>query len=48
MWSNGNEYEGEWKNGIISGNGVLVLSNGDKFDVCWEMGSRNQKVMVIL
>ncbi|KAM3702810.1 hypothetical protein ACB098_04G051300 [Castanea mollissima] len=33
MWSNGNEYESEWKNEIISGNGVLVLSIGHKFDI---------------
>uniref|UniRef100_A0A2N9FI73 Uncharacterized protein n=1 Tax=Fagus sylvatica TaxID=28930 RepID=A0A2N9FI73_FAGSY len=37
-WSNGNEYVGEWKSGVISGKGVFVLANGDKYDMSWENG----------
>ncbi|GMY19221.1 hypothetical protein FCV25MIE_14464 [Fagus crenata] len=37
-WSNGNEYVGEWKSGVISRKGVFVLANGDKYDMSWENG----------
>lgn len=38
MWRNGNEYVGEWRNGVINGRGVLVFGNGNRYEGHWENG----------
>lgn len=37
-FANGNRYEGEWANGVISGKGALHIANGDKYTGEWKDG----------
>jgi hypothetical protein len=37
-FANGNRYEGEWANGVISGTGTLHIANGDKYTGEWKDG----------
>lgn len=30
-WSNGDTYDGEWKNNQPNGEGILILTNGTKY-----------------
>ena len=39
IYENGDKYEGELKNGIKEGEGILIRNNGDKFEGIW----RNDK-----
>lgn len=34
-------YDGEWKNGVISGQGTMIWTNGTKYIGCWENDKRN-------
>ena len=36
IFSNGNEYIGEWKNGFFNGRGIMNYSNGDKYEGHWK------------
>ena len=38
VWKNENKYEGEWKNGVISGRGVFLWANGNRYSGEWENG----------
>ena len=38
IWRNGNEYEGQWKNGAISSKGSLLCANGNRYIGMWEDG----------
>ncbi len=35
-FSNGNRYEGEWKNNLIEGYGILYFSNGNRYEGEWK------------
>ena len=37
-FSNGDKYEGKWKNGVIHGYGMLYYSNGESYPVKYENG----------
>jgi hypothetical protein len=34
-YSNGDKYEGSWRNGMRSGDGVYYYYNGDKYTGSW-------------
>lgn len=34
---NGDRYEGEWKNNLRDGHGVLVNNDGDMYDGNWKL-----------
>jgi hypothetical protein len=34
----GSSYDGYWKEGLKSGSGTMVLSNGDSFTGQWKLG----------
>jgi hypothetical protein len=42
----GDIYEGEWVNGVLSGLGILIKSNGTRFEGIWEKGVflRSEKI----
>jgi surface protein len=42
-YKNGDKYEGELKNGMREGNGILINKNGDKFDCIW----KDDKIQII-
>ena len=37
-YPNGNKYEGEWKDGMMHGKGVLTDLDGNKYEGEWEKG----------
>lgn len=37
------EYEGEWKNDKRHGQGIMIFSNGDKYQGQWEKGEMHDK-----
>jgi len=39
----GNKYEGEWKEGVIDGEGTLYYANGNKYEGYWKNGQRSGK-----
>jgi hypothetical protein len=40
-YADGNKYEGDWKNDMREGTGVLEFINGDKYEGDWENDKRN-------
>ncbi len=38
IYSNGDKYEGEWRDGKMHGNGKMVFANGDVYDGQWKDG----------
>ena len=36
--SSGNTYEGNWKDNVILGKGLMTYSNGDTLDGLWRNG----------
>ena len=40
-WSNGDRYEGEWKNGKENGQGTMTRSTGNKYEGEWKDGKEN-------
>lgn len=40
-WSDGNEYDGEWKSGKMHGNGTFVWKSGERYDGEWSAGQES-------
>ena len=38
-WSNGDIYEGEWREDVCDGRGTLISANGDKYEGDFKMVS---------
>ena len=43
----GNNYTGEYRDGIRHGQGVFIYSNGDKYDGEWQNGMRSGRGVFI-
>ena len=41
MWVDGNEYDGEWQNGVMHGQGTLVWKTGERYDGEWKNGKED-------
>jgi len=42
--TNGNQYEGEWKDNKYHGQGILIIkASGERYDGKWENNMRNGK-----
>jgi hypothetical protein len=43
IWSNGDEYEGDWENEEINGNGTFKSSKGTHYDGEWKSNLKHGK-----
>lgn len=45
LWrfSNGDTYQGQWKNGLMDGKGLMIYQNGNRYDGEWKAGQRHGK-----
>ena len=43
FWANGDQYEGEFSNGMKNGKGLFIWSNGNKYDGDWKDNQRHGK-----
>ena len=39
-WSNGDKYEGAWKDGYSHGFGLMIYANGEKYEGEWKSGEK--------
>ena len=38
LWANGQKYEGDWKDDVVSGKGVLESPNGERYEGRYDNG----------
>ena len=43
FWAKGDQYEGEFSNGMKNGKGLFIWSNGNKYDGDWKDNQRHGK-----
>ena len=41
QWASGNEYNGEWAKGKMTGRGTFVWASGERYDGDWREGKEN-------